>query len=210
MNWAERALWALQGYGSTAVFVVSAIEAVLVPIPTPPFVMGAGAFLVPPNATWGQAFAPMLLKVAVPGAAGTAVGSLAVFWLCFWGGRKAIDRYGRYFGVSWDGVQKINGRLAGQVEIAVLATRAVPIIPIAVVSAAAGILRMGTTSFLLWTFIGSVMRYLMLGYAGFLTRNSYQLAQVHVGHWQRWAAPSGLAVLILGAALWAWRARRGR
>lgn len=205
----ERAIWAVQHYGSLAVFVASAVESVLIPIPTPPFVMAAGAFLVPQELTWRQALMPMLVRVALPGAAGTAVGSLVIFGLCYWGGRAAIDRYGRFFGVSWDAVQKIHARMEGQLQIFVLVTRALPMFPICVISAAAGVLRMGTASFFLWTFLGSILRYMMLGYAGFLTRNSYELTQHHVGHWQRWTLIGGAAVLI-AAGVYFWKRRKAR
>ncbi len=207
MSLSERAIWALHNYGTTAVFVATAVESVLVPIPTPPFVMGAGAFLIPQELSWRQALLPMLLKVALPGAAGTALGSLVIFGLCFWGGRRAIERYGRFFGLSWDSVQKINARLSGQVEVAVLATRAIPMFPISVISAAAGVLRMNAVSFTWWTFAGSVLRYMMLGYAGFLTRNSYDLAQGHVSHAQRGLA-LGIGLTLAAVGMYLWKRRK--
>lgn len=206
----ERAIWAVQHYGTVAVFFASAIESLLVPIPTPPFVMAAGAFLIPQELTWRQAFLPMLLRVAIPGAAGTAVGSLAIFGACYWGGRKAIDRYGRFFGLRWEAVSRFNARLEGQRQIAVLVTRALPMFPICVISAAAGILRMSAPSFLLWTFLGSILRYMMLGFAGFLTRNSYELAQHHVGHWQRWTLAGGSAVALAAVFVFFWKRRKRR
>jgi membrane protein DedA with SNARE-associated domain len=169
MNWLPSVEW-LQRYGTGAVFGACALESVLVPIPTPPFVMGAGALLIPQNIAWKAAFLPMLLRVAVPGAAGTAIGSLAVYWLCYAGGKPAIDRYGKYCGVTWEGVLKFNKKLEGQAEIAVLVTRSIPLFPISIVSAAAGVMRMKPVPYILWSFLGTVLRYMMLGYLGWLSR----------------------------------------
>jgi membrane protein DedA with SNARE-associated domain len=196
-----------QNYGPGAVFLATMVEAVAVPIPTPPFVMGAGAFLISQELSWRQAFLPILLKVALPGAAGTTVGSLVIFGLCYWGGKKAIDRYGRYFGMKWDGVQKVNARLEDQTEIALFVTRALPLFPISLPSAAAGVLRMPVLSYLFWSFAGSVLRYLMLGYLGFLTRNSYDQAQHQSAHRQLgWAA----AAAVMAVAIFVYWKRRAR
>ncbi|MBI3553860.1 MAG: VTT domain-containing protein [Elusimicrobia bacterium] len=205
-GWSGPGLAWLEAYGTGAVFLACLLESVLVPIPTPPFVMAAGAFLIPQALPWQQAFVPMLLRVAVPGAAGTALGALVIFWLCYWGGKKAIDRYGRYFGVNWKNVIKINARLEGQIEVAVLATRALPLFPISVVSAAAGIMRMGTTSFLVWSFCGAVLRYMMLGYLGWLSKGGYDQAPRHLAHWERWAA-GAVVLTVLGVLAW-WKRRK--
>jgi membrane protein DedA with SNARE-associated domain len=197
-----------QNYGPGAVFLATMVEAVAVPIPTPPFVMGAGAFLISQQLSWRQAFLPILLKIALPGAAGTTVGSLAIFGLCYWGGKKAIDRYGRYFGVKWDGVQKVNARLEGQTEIALFVTRALPLFPISLPSAAAGILRMPVLSYLFWSFAGSVLRYQMLGYLGFLTRNSYDQAQHQSAHRQILIAVAALGIVVGAWVYWKRRARK--
>jgi len=196
----------LQDYCTGAVFAACMLEAVLVPIPTPPFVMMAGAFLIPQSVPWKQAFLPMLLRVAAPGAAGTAIGALGIFRLCCWGGKMAIDRYGRYCGVTWEQVTKINARLLGREEAAIFVTRALPLFPISVVSAAAGIVRLPTSSFLLWSFAGAVVRYQLLGYAGWLGKGGLDRAP-RIPHWELLAG-GAVALLALAALIWRRRARR--
>ena len=107
--------------------------------------------------------------------------------------------------MTWDSVIKINSKLEGQVEIAVLGTRAIPMFPISVVSAAAGVMRMNAVSFVLWSFLGAVLRYMMLGYLGWLTKGGYD--QPSAGsHWSRWAAGAGLLIVV--GAFFFWKRRK--
>ena len=198
----------LQSYGAGAVFLLACFEAVVVPFPTPPLIMAAAAFLVPQGLSWRQAFMPLFLRVAIPGAAGTTLGSLVFYVLCYWGGRKVIDRYGRWMKVSWDDVRKMDERFRGQIAVAVFAARALPMFPMSLISAAAGVLRMPAPAFLCWSFAGTLLRYLMLGYAGFLTRNVYDLAAGRLNG-ARLAATAAVALGLALAAL-ALRGRRHR
>jgi membrane protein DedA with SNARE-associated domain len=166
----------LQSHGVGAVFLLTCLEAVVVPFPTPPVIMAAGAFLVPHNLSWQHAFVPLLLHVAIPGAAGTTTGSLVFYALCYWGGRKMINRYGRWMKVGWEDVNRVAERFRGRIAAAVFSARALPMFPMSLISAAAGVLRMPLPAFLGWSFAGTLLRYLMLGYAGFLTRDAYDLA----------------------------------
>jgi membrane protein DedA with SNARE-associated domain len=196
----------LQSYGAGAVCLLTCFEAVVIPFPTPPLIMAAGAFLVPHGLSWHQAFVPLLLRVAIPGAAGTTVGSLVFYALCYWGGRKMIDRYGRWMKVSWEDIQRMAERFHGQIAIAVFIARATPMFPMSLISASAGILRMPAPAFLCWSFAGTLLRYLTLGYAGFLGRNLYDLASTRVNG--ALLAATAVFVLLLALAVLALRGRR--
>jgi uncharacterized membrane protein YdjX (TVP38/TMEM64 family) len=52
--------------------------------------------------------------------------------------------------------------------------RALPIVPLSLISAAAGVLRVPMMKFTIWTLVGSIPRCLILGYLGYLTRESYE------------------------------------
>ena len=68
------------------------------------------------------------------------------------------------------------GRVAagtGRVAVAIVLLRALPIVPLSLVSAVLGVMRWPLGPFSLWTFAGSVPRCLLLGWLGWLLRDTY-------------------------------------
>ncbi|HPD61762.1 MAG TPA: VTT domain-containing protein, partial [Thermodesulfobacteriota bacterium] len=51
---------------------------------------------------------------------------------------------------------------------------ALPIVPLSLISAAAGAIRIPLMDFTIWTFLGAIPRCLILSYLGYLTRDSYE------------------------------------
>jgi len=62
---------------------------------------------------------------------------------------------------------------AGQVNTSIFFLRALPIFPLSVISAAAGLLRLPVKQFSLWTFYGAIPRCLFLGYLGWGIGETY-------------------------------------
>lgn len=150
------------------------IESVIVPIPSPLIIMGAGALLIEPGLSWVGAFPPILLKIVLPGAFASTIGAYFAFGIAYWGGKPVIDRYSRFLGFTWDDIMRMETHLVGRVGFMIFILRALPIVPLSLISAAAGVLRLPMWSFTVWTFIGSLPRCLFLGYLGYLTRESYE------------------------------------
>jgi uncharacterized membrane protein YdjX (TVP38/TMEM64 family) len=65
-------------------------------------------------------------------------------------------------------------KLEGRVGLMIFLLRALPVVPLSLISAAAGVLRLKMAPFVLWTLIGSVPRCLLLGYLGYFTRDAYK------------------------------------
>lgn len=170
----------MKTHGPITVFIGVIIESVIVPIPSPLIIMGAGALLIEPGLSLSQAFLPILLKIVVPGAAASTIGAFFAFLIAYWGGKPVIDRFSRFLGFNWDDVLKMETHIAGRIPLMLFLLRALPIIPLSLISGAAGVLRIPIWQFTLWTLLGSIPRCLLLGYLGYYTRGTYEHLAKHL------------------------------
>jgi membrane protein DedA with SNARE-associated domain len=199
----------MQTHGPATVFIGVIIESIIVPIPSPLIIMGAGAILIDPALSFGAAFLPIITKIVLPGAIASTVGAFFAFFIAYWGGKPAIDRFGRFLGFGWSDIENMERRLAGRVNLMIFLFRALPIVPLSLISAAAGVLRLPIWQFTLWTFIGSIPRCLLLGYLGYLTRDTYQSLAGHLNSAE--SLVSGLIVLaVFGVIFWLRARMKGR
>jgi membrane protein DedA with SNARE-associated domain len=49
--------------------------------------------------------------ISVPEALGVTLGSFVTYSLGYFGGKPAIEKFGKYFGLSWNSVQKFHNKL---------------------------------------------------------------------------------------------------
>lgn len=98
--------------------------------------------------------------VAVPVGLGVSIGSLWLYGLAAWGGRPAVEKFGKYLRISWDDVEKMEKRLKNSRydEVLLLGLRLVPFLPTLPVSVAAGFLHMRIWPYLIYTAIGMSIR----------------------------------------------------
>lgn len=164
---------AMRAYGPITVFIGVIIESVIVPIPSPLIIMGAGAILIEPELSAGAAFWPIIVRIVLPGAVASTLGAYFAYGIAFWGGKPVIDRFSRFLGFDWDEVRAMEARIEGRVNAMIFLLRALPIVPLSLISGAAGVLRLPAFQFGLWTFLGSVPRCLLLAWLGFLARDTY-------------------------------------
>jgi membrane protein DedA with SNARE-associated domain len=164
----------MQTHGPSTVFIGVIIESIIVPIPSPLIIMGAGALLITPGLAWTEAFLPIFLKIVLPGAVASTIGAYFTFLIAYFGGKLAVDRFQKILGFTWDDIVGMEKHLEGRVGIMIFLLRALPIVPLSLISAAAGVLRVPIPSFTIWTLAGSIPRCLILGYLGYLTRESYE------------------------------------
>lgn len=167
-------LESMRAHGGTSVFVGVIIESVIVPIPSPLIIMGAGAILIPPDLGWAAAARPILLQIVLPGSVASTLGAFIGYGVGYWGGKPLIDRYSGFLGFSWSDIEIAERRMKeGNVNAAIFFLRALPVVPLSLVSAAIGVTRWPVVPFTLWTFLGSVPRCLFLGYLGWLMQDTY-------------------------------------
>ena len=164
----------LQTNGALSVFIGVIIESIIVPIPSPLIIMGAGAILIDPAASILQSFPLIFFKIVLPGSLASTLGAYLGYGVAFWGGKPVIDRTQKFLGFNWEDILAMEKKYFSKNSGPILfALRALPIVPLSLLSAAAGALRMPVTPFTIWTFLGSIPRCLFLGYLGWLMHDTY-------------------------------------
>ena len=172
LNWI---IDSIRAYGPWSVFVGVIIESVIVPIPSPLIIMGAGFLLISAELSFLQAFAPIMVQIVLPGSIASTLGAYIGYGIGYIGGKPLVERLQNFLGFSWSDVEAMEHRFReGQVNTSLFFLRALPIFPLSVISAAAGLLRLPIRQFTLWTFYGSIQRCLFLGYLGWGLGEPYQ------------------------------------
>lgn len=191
----------MQAHGPAVVFLGVIVESVIVPIPSPLIIMGAGALLIQPGLSWSGAFTPIVLKIVLPGAVASTLGAYFAYAIAYWGGKPLIDRFGAFLGFDWDDILGMEARIKGRVPTMIFLLRALPIVPLSLISAAAGVLRLPMGQFTLWTFVGSIPRCLLLGYLGYLTRDTYEGLAKNINTIESLIS-AGIVAGVMGAVLY--------
>ena len=192
----------IRAYGPWSVFIGVIIESVIVPIPSPLVIMGAGFILISPELSATDALLSILLLIVLPGSVASTLGAYIGYGIGYVGGKPLVEKWKGYLGFSWGEVEAMEQRLhAGQVSALIFFLRALPIFPLSVISAAAGLIRLPLKQFTLWTFYGSIPRCLFLGYFGWLVGETYY--QIAYGLDRAESLVSLILLLaLLGVILW--------
>jgi len=172
LNWI---MDSIRAHGAWSVFVGVIIESVIVPIPSPLIIMGAGFVLISAELSFVQALVPITVQIVLPGSVASTLGAYVGYAIGYLGGKPLVDRWKTFLGFSWSDVEALERRFqAGQVNTSIFFLRALPIFPLSVISAAAGLLRLPIGQFSLWTFYGTIPRCLFLAYLGWGLGETYQ------------------------------------
>jgi len=202
---AEITQWILElikTHGPASVFIGVIIESVIVPIPSPVIIMGAGAILIPATLPAGPALWDIARFIVLPGALASTLGAFIGYGIGYWGGKPFIEKLSGFLGFSWDDIAAMERRwTGGRVGLSIFLLRALPIIPLSLISAAAGVIRLPAAGFTLWTFLGSVPRCFFLGWLGWLMKDAYLNIARKLN-----SAESAISVLLalgaIGLVLW--------
>ena len=192
--------------GYLAVFVLMLLGSMCIPIPSEVVMAFAGALCAPAFATSVLGTPEAALSVSWVifwGIAGSMVGSWAAYGLGAWGGRPAIDRWGRYLLLRPHEVDRAHAWFERRGEAVVFLGRLVPLIR-AFVSLPAGVARMDLGRFSLFTLFGVIPWCLGLALAG----------QALGARWhsiEKYFAPLAVAAALALLALigwWIWHRRK--
>lgn len=170
----------IKTHGSLSVFLGGVIEEIIVPIPSPLISMGAGFLLIEPNLPLGKAVFKMISIVSLPFAFGATFGSLLAYGVAFLGGKPLVERVGKLFELSWGEIERVEKRFTKgkKDEFLIFILRAIPVVPVSLISATCGFLRIPPQEFLLFTFLGIVARSFILAFLGWRVGELYHnLAQ---------------------------------
>ena len=167
----------MRAHGQLAVFIGVMIEQIIVPIPSPLIIMGAGAILILPDLSIPNAFLQILWVIVLPGSIASTLGSYIGYIISFYGGKALVVRLQRFLDVDWDQIERLERRFQGKKEaLSIFLSRAIPVFPISLVSVFAGLLRIPIKPFTIYTFLGSIFRCFFLGVFGWWIGATYEKA----------------------------------
>lgn len=201
----------LQTYGPLGVFLGSVLEEIVAPIPSSAVVMLGGFLLNPQDATFTEVLKTNALFVMLPASIGIALGSLFPYWVARVGGEVAINKFGRLLGVDWKLVERAQRYFEGHRsdELLLFIARTIPIIPSVIIGVFCGLIRIPLKEFLLWTFLGSLIRTFALGLIGWGAGSAYATYAEEISGVENLILILAVAVAVtIGIAVW-W-VRRGR
>lgn len=167
----------LSAYGAWAFLLLGFLEEVFFLIPSGLLFLALGFFAI--DAAWpvSQAAAYAFGPVAFAGSLGVTAGASVMYALAYWGGKPLILKFGRYAGVRWEEIEKLN-RFFGRGyadELVLVFLRAIPVFPISVVSLLCGTIRIRPISFVVTTFAGTVFRVGSLSLFGWYVGREFSL-----------------------------------
>jgi membrane protein DedA with SNARE-associated domain len=171
----------MRTHGQLAVFIGVMIEQIIVPIPSPLIIMGAGAILILPGISLPNAFLQILWVIVLPGSLASTLVSYIGYMISFYGGKALVLRLQRFLDVDWDQIERLEKRFQGKREAwSIFLSRAIPVFPISLVSIFAGLLRISIRPFTVYTFLGSIFRCFFLGFFGWWIGATYEKAATHI------------------------------
>ncbi len=165
----------VQDLGWIGVLAGILVESVIAPIPSPLIPMAAGAILIPDGLNVFEAAIQIGIIVGFVGAIGITIGAILMYGIGFYGGRPFIQKFQRWIGVSWEEVDAFGNKLETnqRTGIFLFLTRAIPIIPLSLISLAGGSIRIKSRTFFVWTFLGGLPRCFVLGFLGWILREQF-------------------------------------
>ena len=143
--------------------------------------------------------------VILAGIAGSILGALFNYWLAVKLGRPFLLKYGKYFFISQESIDKADKFFQKHGHVSTLVGRLLPVIR-QYISLPAGIARMPMKTFLLFTTIGAGAWVIVLTLAGYLLGEHQDLLKEYL-HVITFACV-GLAVIIAGGYIYVVRRRR--
>lgn len=165
----------MREYGAMGVFFATLLEEIIAPIPSSLVAMFAGFFLLPADENIIGVLPSAIVTVAIPMSIGISAGSLVVFALAYFGGKPIILKWGKWFGIEWASLEKLETKLAKGYadELVLFGARALPIVSSVAISAWCGMIRYPVRTFLLITILGSFVRSFMMALIGWQVRDGY-------------------------------------
>lgn len=171
----------MRAHGQLSVFIGVMIEQIIVPIPSPLIIMGAGAILIPSELSIFQALTKILWIIVLPGTIASTLGSYIGYLISYYGGKALVIRFQPFLRVDWAEIEALEQRFRGKKEAwSIFLTRAIPVFPISLISIFGGLLRIPLRPFTIYTLWGSIFRCLFLGFFGWWMGSTYVKAATHL------------------------------
>ena len=150
-------------YGYIGMFISMVLEAVIIVIPSEAILATGGILASKKIFTFWNAFFVGLL--------GSVFCAIVIYFIGYFGGRPFIKKYGKYFFMKDEDLDKSDSWFNKYGMIGALIGRNFPIIR-TLISLPIGIMRLSFTKFLIYTTIGSIPWTFIFVYVGYTLGNS--------------------------------------
>jgi membrane protein DedA with SNARE-associated domain len=141
------------------VFIVSFLDEIFPPIPSPLVMMVAAARLTAENSNWlGYIWLVGISTI------GKTIASLFLYWLGNKGEKVVVQKYGKWLRVSHEQIERISVHInrGWKDDVLLFISRMLPILPTTVVSLACGVFKTDRQHFFWLTLVGMFLRNLLL------------------------------------------------
>lgn len=157
------------------VIIGMVIEEILVPVPSPAIPMAAGTFIE--AASISSALLQIFLLIVLPGSIASVISSYFVYSIAYYGGEPIVRKYGKYLDLSWEEIEQFEDHFVDNdnEKYYVALFRAVPIVPLSLISGSAGLFQMNWKQYGIWSFIGMLPRNFILAYIGWAVKDDFMV-----------------------------------
>jgi membrane protein DedA with SNARE-associated domain len=140
-------LHSLESGGYLLIVLLMFIESTFLPLPS--------ELIIPPAAHLAYTKGNMSLAgIVIAGAVGSWLGATAMYWVSRWAGRPLILKFGKYFLLSPEKIEKAERWAANYGNFGIFASRLLPVVR-HLIGIPAGIVQMNYLRFSLYTLLGS-------------------------------------------------------
>ena len=183
VTWIESVITQMGPWG---IALLMAIESCNIPLPSEAILPFAGYLVT--KGTFS------IHTAAFFGALGCVLGSIPSYYLGYFGGRKFVEKYGKYFLISHHDLEVADKWVDKYGDWSFFICRMLPVVR-TFISLPAGILKARKRTFFLYTFVGSLIWSYLLVFVGVkLGQNTEALKHI----WHKFDAVIILICLILG------------
>ena len=173
--------------GYPGIIFLMAVESSLIPFPSELVMPPAGYLIYEGQMTW-----PLVI---LSGIAGSMLGALFNYYLAYYFGRPFFLRYGRYFFLKPEHLEKAERFFASHGEITTFVGRLIPVVR-QLISLPAGIARMPVGKFSLYTALGAGIWVVVLTVVGWLVGRNADLLHAYMRNATLWALALAIALVV--------------
>ena len=175
----------MNNYGYLGMFLGMVLEAVIIIIPSEA-ILATGGILAASNifSFWGAFFTGLL---------GSVFCAIVIYFMGYFGGNPFIKKYGKYFFMKEEDIEKSDSWFNKYGMIGALIGRNFPIIR-TLISLPIGIMRLSFFKFLIYTIIGSIPWTFVFVYVGYALGSNWVIIDKYVS---RLKTPIKFLILLL-------------
>ena len=162
----------IKEYGYFGMFLGMVLEAVIIAIPSEAILATGGILASQKIFTFLGAF--------ITGIIGSAFCAIVIYFMGYLGGKPFIKKYGKYFFMKEEDIEKSNSWFNKYGLIASLIGRNIPIVR-TLISLPIGIMRLSFIKFIIYTIIGSIPWTFVFVYVGYTLGSNWIKVNTYVG-----------------------------